>query len=184
MMNLDELEKLAKAAHNDGWEHAYALADRWQEILALIAEVRALRETIKRQASAARMGMDAAKASGAIMLELAQQARAASSPDVLASERAMNAMMTEEVERLTADRDHWQANHDNQVSRARFLIERSDIPVERVRAYEEMGALLELEEAIRHDREMFADMSDEFNPTGTLVTKALAAIDAARKERA
>jgi hypothetical protein len=39
------------------------------------------------------------------------------------------------------ERNHWQANHDNQVARARFLIERGDIPVERVRAYEEMGAL-------------------------------------------
>jgi hypothetical protein len=47
MTNLDELERLAKAAHNDGWEHAYALADRWQDILALIAEVRALRERLE-----------------------------------------------------------------------------------------------------------------------------------------
>jgi hypothetical protein len=78
------------------------------------------------------------------------------------------------------ERNHWQANHDNQVARARFLIERGDIPIERVRAYGLMGALLQLEEAILHDREMFADTSDEFNPTGTLVTKALFAIDAAR----
>jgi hypothetical protein len=41
----------------------------------------------------------------------------------------------------TIERNHWQANHDNQVSRARFLIERGDIPLERVRAYEEMAAL-------------------------------------------
>jgi hypothetical protein len=39
------------------------------------------------------------------------------------------------------ERDHWKANHDAQVSRARFLIERGDIPLERVRAYEEMAAL-------------------------------------------
>ena len=84
---------------------------------------------------------------------------------------------------LTVERNHWQANHDNQVSRARFLIERGDIPVERVRAYGLMGALLELESAIRHDQEMFAGTSDEFNPTGMLVTHALAAIDAARKEQ-
>jgi hypothetical protein len=39
------------------------------------------------------------------------------------------------------ERDHWKSNHDSQVSRARLLIERGDIPIERVRAYEEMGAL-------------------------------------------
>jgi hypothetical protein len=44
---------------------------------------------------------------------------------------------------LTIERNHWQANHDNQVSRARFLIERGDIPVERVLAYEDMGRLQE-----------------------------------------
>jgi len=40
-----------------------------------------------------------------------------------------------------AKAEHWKANHDNQVARARFLIERGDIPLERVRAYEEMAAL-------------------------------------------
>lgn len=42
---------------------------------------------------------------------------------------------------LVIERNHWQANHDHQVSRARFLIERQGIPIERVRAYEEMEAL-------------------------------------------
>jgi hypothetical protein len=79
-----------------------------------------------------------------------------------------------------AERNHWQSNHDHQVSRARFLIERGDIPVERVRAYEEMAILRQLEEAIRHDREMWPDTSDEFNPTGVLVTHALNRLDAAR----
>jgi hypothetical protein len=81
---------------------------------------------------------------------------------------------------VSKERDHWKANHDAQVSRARFLIERGDIPIERVRAYEEMGALRELEEAIRHDREIFAGTSDEANPTGQLVTEALDKLDAAR----
>lgn len=68
--------------------------------LSLIAEVRALRETIRFQANAARAGMDAAKAAGAIMLQEALKVRAESSPDVLASERAVNAMLTEENEAL------------------------------------------------------------------------------------
>lgn len=44
-----------------------------------------------------------------------------------------------ELELARAEAAHWKANHDSQVQRARFLIERGDIPVERVRAYETMG---------------------------------------------
>jgi hypothetical protein len=150
----------------------------------VLAECERLRETIKRQANAARMGMDAAKAGGAIMLELATQARAESSPEVLASERAMNATLTEEVERLTVDRDHWKANHENQVSRARFLIERGDIPIERVRAYQTFGALLALEEAVRAHRAMYEGTSDEDNMSALSIGDAISQLDAARKEQA
>jgi hypothetical protein len=147
MTNLDEMEQLAKAAVSSGLpgdRMMFALKAMDPEgILALIAEVRALRESGEDWKRRWQDAVDRASA-------------------------------------LTIERNHWQANHDNQVARARFLIERGDIPVERVRAYGLMGALLELEEAIRHDREMFAETSDEFNPTGTLVTSALAAIDAAR----
>lgn len=45
------------------------------------------------------------------------------------------------TERLRRERDCWKANHDARVSAARFLIERADIPLERVRAYEEMSGL-------------------------------------------
>ncbi|CAM2167878.1 hypothetical protein BLAT2472_10732 [Burkholderia latens] len=45
---------------------------------------------------------------------------------------------------------------------------------------DEFRALLQLETAIRHDREMFEGTSDEDNPMGSLVTAALSAIDAAR----
>jgi hypothetical protein len=54
------------------------------------------------------------------------------------------------------ERNHWQANHDHQVARARFLIERGDIPVERVRAYEEMEALREDAERYRKLGELVA----------------------------
>lgn len=36
---------------------------------------------------------------------------------------------------------HWKANHDNQVARARVLLERPDLPLERVRAYGLIGTL-------------------------------------------
>jgi hypothetical protein len=82
---------------------------------------------------------------------------------------------------IAKERDHWKANHNAQVLRARFLIERGDIPPERVRAFEEMAILRELEEAIRHDREIFAGTSDETNPMGQLITEALDKLDAMRK---
>jgi hypothetical protein len=75
-------------------------------ILELCAEVRRLRESIRLQANAARAGMDAAKRTSTIQFQLAEQARAASSPDVLESERAMNAMLTEENERMRTLLDH------------------------------------------------------------------------------
>jgi hypothetical protein len=78
----------------------YTLAANPTAILELIAEVRNLRETIRKQASSARAGMDAAKRAATILYAEADKARAESSPDVLASERQANAMLTEENERL------------------------------------------------------------------------------------
>lgn len=37
---------------------------------------------------------------------------------------------------------HWQNNHKCEVARARFLKERTDVPLERIRAYEEFGKAL------------------------------------------
>lgn len=78
------------------------------------------------------------------------------------------------------ERNHWQSNHDNQVSRARFLIERGDIPVERVRAYQMFGALLALEEAVRAQRAMYEGTSDEDNMSARSIGDAIAQLDAAR----
>lgn len=36
---------------------------------------------------------------------------------------------------------HWKANHDNQVDKARVLMERTDLPLERTRAYKTIGRL-------------------------------------------
>ena len=52
---------------------------------------------IRRQAAAALSGMDAAKATSSRQLELAQKARAESSPDALESERQANAKLTQEL---------------------------------------------------------------------------------------
>jgi hypothetical protein len=61
-----------------------------------------LNQTLRRQAAAAIAGMDATTRASSIRLELAEKARAESSPDALASERAANALLTEENERLRA----------------------------------------------------------------------------------
>lgn len=45
------------------------------------------------------------------------------------------------LESATAERDHWKANHDNRVEAARFLVEREDIPAERVTAYQNYLAI-------------------------------------------
>ena len=65
----------------------YVRADKHQEI-------------IDRQANAAKMGMDAAKKSAQIMERNAKKIRAESSPEVVESERAANAMLTDRVEEL------------------------------------------------------------------------------------
>lgn len=52
-------------------------------------------------------------------------------------------MVQQELDAVIAQRDHWKANHENQVRRARILMERPDMPIERVAAYKRM---LELEQ--------------------------------------
>lgn len=91
MIDLDELEKLAKDCR---------AAFPASTVLELAAEVRKLRETIRLQANAARTLADATIRDASIRQGLAEKARAESSPEVLASERAMNAMLTEENEML------------------------------------------------------------------------------------
>ena len=68
----------------------------------LTAQIRTLELQLKETKAAALSGMDAAKRTSTIQLDLAQKARAESSPDALASERAANAVLTEENEALRA----------------------------------------------------------------------------------
>jgi hypothetical protein len=48
-----------------------------------------------------------------------------------------------QVAEKTAKAAHWKANHTNQVARARILLERPDMPIERVNAYKLIGELQE-----------------------------------------
>ena len=47
--------------------------------------------------------------------------------------------MREDNKRLEAEIHHWKNNHETEVRRARVLKERTDMPIERVRAYEQWG---------------------------------------------
>lgn len=53
------------------------------------------------------------------------------------------------IDNLTRERDHWQANHRGEVERARVLKERTDMPLERVRAYNQIGWLRSCIVAVR-----------------------------------
>lgn len=64
---------------------------------------------------------------------------------------------------MTAERDHWKANHDAQVQRARLLIDRQDIPVERVKAYEQVTALTAVRDARHKDAERYRHVRDGGN---------------------
>jgi hypothetical protein len=80
--------------------------ERYQQIDAeLLAENEKLKKAIKRQASAAIAGMNAAKAVSYENLELARKLMAESSPENLTSERAANELLTEENEKLRAEID-------------------------------------------------------------------------------
>lgn len=68
--------------------------------------------------------------------------------------------LVDEIERLAPFEKHaetWKANHDNQVSRARILMERPDMPVERVKAYNRMYELENENESLKR---RIAQLSD------------------------
>jgi hypothetical protein len=71
----------------------------------LEAQIRTLETQLKDTKRAALAGMDAAKSASRIQYEEAARLRAESSPEALASERAANAILTEENERLRAALD-------------------------------------------------------------------------------
>jgi hypothetical protein len=109
-MNRTELQQGAYAA----WDVALILVgerhakhDLVDLVGYLLHATMRMNETLRRQAAAATMGMDAAKRTSTFQLELAEQARAESSPEALASERAANAILTEENARLQVEADRY-----------------------------------------------------------------------------
>lgn len=71
-----------------------------------------------------------------------------------------------EIAKLTKERDHWKANHANMVKRSRVLIERTDMPLERVKAFEQIG---ELQQALQREERLAPVMY--INAKGALVAR-------------
>lgn len=90
------------------------------KLRASIAELEAELERVKR---AAINGMNAATAHGHGLVEQAARLRAESNPDALESERAANAMLTEQLQQAEAERDALRADAE----RYRWLREKYTI---------------------------------------------------------
>ena len=54
-----------------------------------------------------------------------------------------------EIDALKAEVAHWKANHNNMVNRSRVLIDRTDLPLERVKAFEQLETLKAENEKLR-----------------------------------
>lgn len=59
------------------------------------------------------------------------------------------------VEELEKEVEHWKFNHDNQVTRNKLLTDRPDVPLERVKAYEQV---IELQNAFNIAYDRLADV--------------------------
>jgi hypothetical protein len=94
-----DVSEVAKSLRLVGLTEVDEAADLLEQQSARIAELGA---AIRKQANAARSLADATIRDASIRQGLADKAYAESSPEVLASERQANALLTEENERLTA----------------------------------------------------------------------------------
>lgn len=90
---------VADHTDDDTWPNA----ERY--LNAALAEMEALRAEPQKVRSAAISGMDAATQHGRGLVQQAAKLRAESNPDALESERAANAMLTEQLQKAEAERD-------------------------------------------------------------------------------
>lgn len=60
------------------------------------------------------------------------------------------------VEKLESELKHWKSNHAAEVQRARVLKERTDMPLERVHAYEQIGQLAAELQKAKGNRDIWA----------------------------
>lgn len=91
---MSDIEQRLREAHPNSQQYAGGS----MILLEAADEIASLRQQIQRQAKAAKMGMDAAKKSGAAMYEHGRKMLKESNPDALESERAANAQLTDELD--------------------------------------------------------------------------------------
>lgn len=76
----------------------------------------------------------------------------------------------EDIAKLTAERDHWKANHDNRVKAARVLIDRPDLPLERTEAYRQMEKLIAERDAYKKALDSAEDQITDLKETRNRLT--------------
>ncbi|MGR2681606.1 hypothetical protein [Chromobacterium haemolyticum] len=93
---------------------------------------------------------------------------AAANPATVLALMADNEAKAARIAKLEQEQehDHWKAKHDNQVQRARILLERPDMPLERVKAYERYAALEQDAARYRELRDGLVSGELENNPMG------------------
>lgn len=98
------------------------------------------------------------------MTDIVEQLRNHALPDAHDEREVMHAPLlkkaADEIERLRAEVKHWKANHDNRVEAARVLIERNDLPFDRVPAYKHYLHLQEDVAALRAENESLRKVFD------------------------
>lgn len=105
MSDVDELPRRLRgmaAAANLNPIQAQWCRDAAQSLEQQSAEIERLNRAIKLQANAFKSGMDAATEISSHQLQRAARLRSESRPEALESERAMNAQLTEDCDRLSA----------------------------------------------------------------------------------
>jgi uncharacterized coiled-coil DUF342 family protein len=82
-----------------------------------------------------------------------------------------------EIDALNAEVAHWKANHDNMVNRSRVLIDRPDLPLERVKAFEQLETLKAENEKLRKAAEEAHALLVEIDKQVTLTESACEVMD-------
>ncbi len=67
--------------------------------------------------------------------------------------------LTKQLAAAEKERDHWKANHTNRVAAAKVLIDRTDLPFERVKAYEKY---VEMQEKLAASKAREQQLRDAF----------------------
>lgn len=70
--------------------------------------------------------------------------------DALLLARTYERNNLKEIDALKAEVAHWKANHNNMVNRSRMLIDRPDLPLERVKAFKQLETLKAENERLRN----------------------------------